>query len=80
MDFISASGRSFMIDFNPRMSNFAALDTRVTGLTPGLHRRLHDAVVHRRTHAFAPLDRSALVVKYAPSSLANGAWRQQDGR
>ena len=59
MDFISAQGRSFMIDFNPRMSNFAALDTRVTGLTPGLHRRLHDAVVHRRTHAFAPLDRSA---------------------
>ena len=76
-DFITnASGSSFLIDFNPRVSNFAAVDAEAAGLPRSLHRLLFDAVTRgrypTRSQREALLPHSALFSKYHMGVLATG--------
>lgn len=70
-DFVTnASGSSFLIDFNPRLSNFATIDAEAAGLprSRSLHGLLFDAIVYGRYPTSAQrralLPHSALFSKY----------------
>ena len=83
-DFVTTTqGHSYLIDFNGRMSNFAAID-EVAGLKPSLLQRLRMSVSSPRGHrttdaaqlpfeATSPLPYSLLVAKYIPAMWADRA-------